>query len=31
MGEFASNAGNIEEPIATETLFAFDPYDAIQE
>ena len=31
MGEFAANVGNIEEPVATETLFAFDPYDAIQE
>ncbi|ELY96312.1 ABC transporter substrate-binding protein [Natrialba taiwanensis] len=31
MGEFVANVGNIEEPIATENLFAFDPYDAIQE
>ncbi|WP_018257573.1 ABC transporter substrate-binding protein [Halomicrobium katesii] len=31
MGEFAANVGNIEEPVATEDLFAFDPYDAIQE
>jgi NitT/TauT family transport system substrate-binding protein len=31
MGEFVTNAGNIEEPVATENLFAFDPYDAIQE
>ena len=30
MGEFVANVGNIEEPIATEDLFAFDPYDAIQ-
>jgi NitT/TauT family transport system substrate-binding protein len=28
MGEFVSNAGNIEEPIWTENLFAFAPYDA---
>lgn len=31
MGEFVANVGNIEESIATENLFAFDPYDAIQE
>lgn len=31
MGEFVANIGNIEDPIATEDLFAFDPYDAIQE
>ena len=31
MGEFVANVGNIEEPVATEDLFAFDPYDAIQE
>lgn len=31
MGEFVANVGNIEEPIATQNLFAFDPYDAIQE
>lgn len=31
MGEFVANVGNIEDPIATESLFAFDPYDAIQE
>ncbi|ELZ05948.1 nitrate/sulfonate/bicarbonate ABC transporter periplasmic protein [Natrialba asiatica DSM 12278] len=31
MGEFVANVGNVEEPIATENLFAFDPYDAIQE
>ncbi|WP_135304602.1 ABC transporter substrate-binding protein [Haloarcula amylovorans] len=30
MGEFVANVSNIEEPIATENLFAFDPYDAIQ-
>ncbi|ELY81620.1 nitrate/sulfonate/bicarbonate ABC transporter periplasmic protein [Natrinema gari JCM 14663] len=31
MGEFVANVGNIEAPVATENLFAFDPYDAIQE
>ena len=31
MGEFVANVGNIEEPVATENLFAFDPYDASQE
>ena len=31
IGEFVANVGNIEEPVATEDLFAFDPYDAIQE
>jgi NitT/TauT family transport system substrate-binding protein len=31
MGEFVANVGNIEAPVATESLFAFDPYDAIQE
>lgn len=31
MGEFVANVGNIEEPVATEDLFAFDPYDAIHE
>jgi len=31
MGEFVSNAGNIEDPVTTENLFAFDAYDAIQE
>ena len=31
MGEFVANVGNIEEPIATKNLFAFEPYDAIQE
>jgi len=30
MGEFVANVGNIEAPIATEELFAFGPYDAIQ-
>jgi NitT/TauT family transport system substrate-binding protein len=30
MGEFVANVGNIEEPVATEDLFALDPYDAIQ-
>nr|WP_273740798.1 ABC transporter substrate-binding protein [Natrinema soli] len=30
MGEFVANVGNIEEPIAAENLFAFDPYDTIQ-
>jgi len=28
MGEFVTNVGNIEEPVATEDLFAFEPYDA---
>jgi NitT/TauT family transport system substrate-binding protein len=31
MGEFVANVGNIEEPVATENLFAFEPYDASQE
>ncbi|XVH33339.1 ABC transporter substrate-binding protein (plasmid) [Haloferacaceae archaeon DSL9] len=31
MGEFVASVGNIEEPIATENLFTFGPYDAIQE
>ena len=31
MGEFVANVGNIEEPVATENLFAFDPYDTVQE
>ena len=31
MGEFVANVGNIEEPVATENLFAFGPYDAIRE
>ena len=31
MGEFVANVGNIEEPVATADLFAFDPYDASQE
>jgi NitT/TauT family transport system substrate-binding protein len=30
MGEFVANVGNIEESVATEDLFAFDPYDALQ-
>ncbi|WP_424005144.1 ABC transporter substrate-binding protein (plasmid) [Haloarcula salina] len=30
MGEFVANVGNIEDPVATENLFAFDPYDTIQ-
>ncbi|ELZ88990.1 nitrate/sulfonate/bicarbonate ABC transporter periplasmic protein [Haloferax elongans ATCC BAA-1513] len=30
MGEFVANVGNIKEPVATENLFAFDPYDALQ-
>jgi NitT/TauT family transport system substrate-binding protein len=30
MGEFVANVGNIEKPVATEDLFAFDPYDALQ-
>ena len=30
MGEFVANVGNIEEPVATENLFAFEPYDASQ-
>jgi len=29
MGEFVANVGNIEEPVPTEELFAFGPYDAI--
>jgi len=31
MGEFVASVGNIEDSVATENLFAFDPYDAIQE
>lgn len=31
MGEFVVNVGNIEEPVATENLFAFDPYDTTRE
>ncbi|MFU1780777.1 ABC transporter substrate-binding protein [Haloarcula japonica] len=31
MGEFVAAAGNIEGPVRTDDLFAFDPYDAIQE
>jgi len=30
MGEFVASVGNIDEPVATEDLFAFGPYDAIQ-
>lgn len=30
MGEFVANVGNIEALVATEDLFAFSPYDAIQ-
>ncbi|MDS0296271.1 ABC transporter substrate-binding protein [Halogeometricum sp. S3BR5-2] len=30
MGEFVASVGNIEEPVATEDLFAFGPYDALQ-
>ena len=29
MGEFVANVGNIDEPVPTEELFAFGPYDAI--
>ena len=31
MGAFVANVGNIEGPVATESLFAFDPYDTVQE
>ena len=31
MSEFVARVGNIEEPTATEDLFAFDPYDAVQQ
>ena len=31
MGEFVTNVGNVEQPVATQNLFAFDPYDAIRE
>lgn len=31
MSEFVASVGNIEEQVATEDLFAFDPYDASQE
>jgi len=31
MGEFVADVGNIEDPVATDNLFAFEPYDAIQE
>jgi NitT/TauT family transport system substrate-binding protein len=30
MGEFVASVGNIEAAVATEDLFAFDPYDALQ-
>jgi len=30
MGEFVAAVGNIEDPVATDNLFAFEPYDAIQ-
>lgn len=30
MGKFVANVGNIEKSVATENLFAFDPYDVIQ-
>jgi len=30
MGEFVANVGNIEKPVATENLFAFEPYDTVQ-
>jgi NitT/TauT family transport system substrate-binding protein len=30
MGEFVARVGNVEEPVATEDLFAFGPYDALQ-
>ena len=31
MGEFVADVGNVEQPVETADLFAFDPYDAIQE
>jgi NitT/TauT family transport system substrate-binding protein len=31
MGEFVADVGNIEDPVATDNLFSFEPYDAIQE
>ncbi|WP_198526021.1 ABC transporter substrate-binding protein [Haloferax sp. ATB1] len=31
MGEFVADVGNIEEPVATDDLFAVDAYDAIQQ
>lgn len=31
MSEFVARVGNIEEPTATEDLFAFDAYDAVQQ
>jgi NitT/TauT family transport system substrate-binding protein len=30
MGEFVASVGNIEDPVATEDLFAFDAYDTLQ-
>ena len=30
MGEFVADLGNVEQPVATADLFAFDPYDAIR-
>jgi len=30
MGEFAASVGNIDEPVATEDLFAVEAYDALQ-
>ena len=30
MGEFVADLGDVEEPVATADLFAFDPYDAIR-
>jgi len=29
MGEFVASVGNIDEPVPTDELFAFGPYDAI--
>ena len=29
MGEFVASVGNIDDPVPTEELFAFGPYDAI--
>lgn len=31
MSEFVADVGNIEDPVETDNLFAFEPYDAIQE
>jgi NitT/TauT family transport system substrate-binding protein len=30
MGEFVARVGNVDDPVATESLFAFGPYDAVQ-